>query len=307
LFNVNWTVYLLSYGYVIGAALFPTWFFQGIEQMRYITIIQVIVRSILIALIFLLIKEEGDYIILVLLYSTTHIVIGILGLIVARFKFLIKFKVPRLNDIKTQLKSGWNIFLSMISINIYTTSNTFILGLFASETVVGYYAAADKLRLAFQGIQSVISQSVFPYVNKLAKESKARLLNFNKQLLKLEGGISLFISVILFLFAHQLAELVFGPEFLLSGKILRILSILPFVISLSNVFGIQTMIPLGFEKSFNFIISIAAILHILLLLVLIPLYLAEGTALAVSITELLISLMMFLFLIKKNIRIFANV
>jgi PST family polysaccharide transporter len=307
LFKKDWELYLISYGIVLGNVLFPMWFFQGIEQMKYITLIQVFIRSIATVLIFLLIKEEADYILLVVLYSSTQILIGVIGIITAVTKFQLKLSLQPFNILKSHLISGWNIFLSMVSINLYTTSNTFILGLFASEATVGYYAAADKIRIAFQGLQSVMSQSVFPYVNKLAKESKARLLSFNKQLLKLEGVVSLIVSIILFAFAHQLSDLILGPEFSLSGKVLRILSILPFLISLNNVFGIHTMIPLGFEKSFSSIISGAAIVHIVLLLILIPQYFAIGTAIVVSITELLITVLMFLFLKKHKISFFKYV
>ena len=307
LFKTDWELYLISYGMVLGNVLFPMWFFQGIEQMKYIAIIQVLFRTVATVLIFVLIKREADYILLAILYSSTNILIGVTGFIIAVNKFSIKLRLQQIITLKSQLISGWNIFLSMVSINLYTTSNTFVLGLFASEATVGYYAAADKIRIAFQGLQSVMSQSVFPYVNKLAKESKAKLLNFNKQLLKIEGGVSLIVSIVLFVFANQLSDLILGAEFSISGKVLKILSIAPFLISLSNVFGINTMIPLGFEKSFNVIISFAAILHIALLLFLIPNYFTIGTAIAVCITEFLVAVLMFIFLRKNKIKIFKYV
>ncbi|MCZ6704039.1 MAG: oligosaccharide flippase family protein, partial [Ignavibacteria bacterium] len=188
-FKSNWEVYALSYGFVLGGVLFPSWFYQGMEQMKYITTIQVLIRSIVTVLIFILIKEESDYLLLVLINSIAQIMIGIFGVVISLVKFKIKFRLPSFEDIKIQLKSGWYIFQSMIAINIYTTSNTFILGLFASETIVGYYAAADKIRMAFQGIQSVLSQTVFPYVNSLAKESYEKFILFIKRLLKLEFAI----------------------------------------------------------------------------------------------------------------------
>ena len=73
----------------------------------------------------------------------------------------------------------------MIAIKFYTTSNTFILGLFANEAVVGYYAAADKIKIAFHGILSVISQSVSPYVTSLYQESVSRFILFIRKLLKI--------------------------------------------------------------------------------------------------------------------------
>ncbi len=300
-FKENWEVYLLSYGFVIGGVLFPGWFYQGMEQMKYITIIQVFVRSIVTVLIFILIKEENDYLLLVLLNSSAQILIGAAGLVVAGIKFKIRFRLPSFEEIKIQLKSGWNIFQSMIAINVYTTSNTFVLGLFASETVVGYFAAADKIRMAFQGIQSVLAQTVFPHVNKLAKESHQKFVFFIKKLLKLETAVGFSISVILFLFSYQLTGLILGNKFAASGELLRIISVLPLLISLSNVFGIQTMIPLGYDRAFNRVISSSALLHIILLLVLVPEYFAVGTSVAVVITEFVVTLLTFLFVVRKKI------
>jgi len=300
-FRNNWEVYVLSYGFVIGGVLFPSWFYQGMEQMKYITIIQVVIRSIVTVLIFVLIKEESDYLLLVLLNSSAQITIGILGIFISLVKFKIKFRTPSLEEIKIKLKSGWNIFQSMIAINIYTTSNTFILGLFASEAVVGYYAAADKIRMAFQGIQSVLSQTVFPYVNSLAKESYEKFILFIKRLLKLEFAIGFSISLILFIFSYQLTDLLLGEKFAASGELLRIVSALPLLISLSNLFGIQIMLPLGYDKSFNKIITLSAIFHLIILFLLVPKYFALGTAIGVVITEFIVTILTYFFVWKKKI------
>ncbi|MCH7771475.1 MAG: flippase [Bacteroidetes bacterium] len=302
-FKNNWEVYVLSYGFVIGGVLFPGWFYQGIERMKYITIIQVFVRSIVTVLIFILVNEENDYLLLVLLNSSAQILIGVAGLIVAGIKFKIKFRLPSFEEIKSQLKSGWNIFQSMIAINVYTTSNTFILGLFVSETIVGYYAAADKIRMAFQGVQSVLAQTVFPHVNSLAKESYEKFILFIKRFLKLEVTIGFSVSLLLFIFSPQLVELLLGEKFVTSGELLRIISALPVLISLSNIFGIQIMLPLGYDRAFNRIISSAALLHILLLIVIVPAYFAIGTSIAVVITESVVTLLTFLFVMRKKILI----
>jgi len=300
-FKNNWEVYLLSYGFVIGGVLFPSWFYQGMEQMKYITIIQVVIRSIVTVLIFILIKEESDYLLLVLLNSIAQILIGIFGIVISLVKFKIKFRLPSLEEIKIQLKSGWNIFQSMIAINIYTTSNTFILGLFASEAVVGYYAAADKIRLAFQGIQSVLSQTVFPYVNSLVKESYEKYILFIKRLMKLEFVIGFSVSLFLFIFSYQITDLLLGEKFAESGDLLRIISILPLLGSLNNVFGIQIMLPLGYDKAFNNVISYSALLHIIMLIILVPKYLAVGTTVSAVITEFIVTIFIIWFVRKNKI------
>jgi len=189
----------------------------------------------------------------------------------------------------------------MIAINIYTTSNTFILGLFASEAVVGYYAAADKIRLAFQGIQSVLSQTVFPYVNSLVKESYEKYILFIKRLMKLEFVIGFSVSLFLFIFSYQITDLLLGEKFAESGDLLRIISILPLLGSLNNVFGIQIMLPLGYDKAFNNVISYSALLHIIMLIILVPKYLAVGTTVSAVITEFIVTIFIIWFVRKNKI------
>ncbi|GMR25217.1 MAG: flippase [Ignavibacteria bacterium] len=284
-FKNNWEVYVLSYGFVIGGVLFPSWFYQGMEQMKYITIIQVFIRSIVTVLIFILINEESDYLLLVLLNSTAQILIGVAGLIVAGIKFKIKFRLPSFEEIKIQLKSGWNIFQSMIAINIYTTSNTFILGLFASETIVGYYAAADKIRIAFQGIQSVLTQTVFPHINKLLVESYDKFITFNKNLLKFQTFVSVLISLTLFLFAEKIVLILLGQQFYESICVLKILAILPFLSSFTSIFAINMLIPLDQKNDFMKTFLAAGIIGLISALVLIPVYWQNGTAIAIVLAE----------------------
>ena len=162
LFNENLILFIVTFLSVLGTALFPLWFYQGLEKMNYILIISVSVRIVTTVLIFILIKSENDFIKLAGLNTVTQFVIGIIGLQIAFSKFRIKYLLPTKSLLIQQLKSGWNLFISTVSINLYTTSNVFILGLFAPANIVGYYSAADKIRMAFQGILSPMSQSVFP-------------------------------------------------------------------------------------------------------------------------------------------------
>jgi polysaccharide transporter, PST family len=305
-FILEWQVYLLSSGIVFGSTLFPLWFFQGLEQMKYITILQIAIRIVSIVFIFILIQSSADYIIFVLINSSTQIVIGIAGVIIAVTKFKINIFFPGINQIVRILKEGWNIFLSSIWINLYTTSNTFILGLLTNDTIVGYYAAADKLRIAFQGVHSTLSLSVFPFVNQLVKESYENFINFNRRLLKLGGIGGFIVSLILFIFAYDITDLVLGQNFSHSGDLLRIISLLPLIISLSNVFGIQTMLPLGYDKSFNKIIVIAAVIHLPMLFILTTYFMATGVAYSVVLTETIVTIGMFAFLKTKKIDLLSR-
>ena len=52
-FNEDSYVYILTFGMVIGYMLFPTWLFQGLEYMRYTSILNIIGKIVFTVLIFI--------------------------------------------------------------------------------------------------------------------------------------------------------------------------------------------------------------------------------------------------------------
>lgn len=301
LFSNDAGLYSIMFIGVVGIVLFPLWVYQGVEQMKYILIINVAIRSVTIVSIFLLVKVENDYLLLAVIYTITQVMTGITGLFFAIRKFDLRYLFPSKVQLLEQLKKGWNLFLSSIWINLYTTSNVFILGLFAPNSVVGYYSAADKVRIAFQGILSSMSQSVFPYVNKLLAESYQKFISFNRKLLKISVMIGIIISSSLFLFAEPIVKIVLGNEYSPSVIVLRIIAWLPLIIFLSNVFGIQTMLPLNYQKKFSQILFLAALINLMISFSIVPSYFEIGTAVSMLVTEIFVTLSFFIFIRMKRI------
>jgi PST family polysaccharide transporter len=299
LFHEHLLLFFVTFLSVLGTALFPLWLFQGIEKMNYILIITVSVRLMVTVLIFVIIKNENDFIKFAGLNTSAQFVIGFTGLMIVVNKFQIKYIFPKISLLKLQIKNGWNLFLSTVWINLYTTSNVFILGLFAPATVVGYFAAADKIRMAFQGILSPMSQSVFPYVNNLLTDSYERFISFNKKLFKIALLVGTIISIALFLFAEPLVNIVLGKDYQSSILVLKIIAWLPLIIFLSNVLGIQTMLPMNKHKSFAIILFFAAMINLVLSFILVPKYFEIGTSISVLVTEIFVTMAFFVF-IKKN-------
>lgn len=301
LFSNDAGLYSIMFIGVVGIVLFPLWVYQGVEQMKYILIINVAIRSVTVVSIFLLVKVENDYLLLAVIYTITQVMTGITGLFFAIRKFDLRYLFPSKVQLLEQLKKGWNLFLSSIWINLYTTSNVFILGLFAPNSVVGYYSAADKVRIAFQGILSSMSQSVFPYVNKLLAESYQKFLSFNRKLLKISVMIGIIISSSLFLFAEPIVKIVLGNEYSPSVIVLRIIAWLPLIIFLSNVFGIQTMLPLNYQKRFSQILFLAALINLMISFSIVPSYFEIGTAVSMLVTEIFVTLSFYIFIRMKRI------
>ncbi len=293
-------IYFYSFGFVLGNLLFPIWLFQGLERMKYITALNVTAKTILTIVIFVLIVQESDYKLLIILNSLGTILVGAGSLLVVKYKFKIHFHLTEINEIKYQVEESWQLFISNVAINLYTISNTFILGLFTNNTVVGYFSAADKIRMAFQGIFSTVSQTVYPHVSYLFKQSVNAGLNFIKKMFYIVGTAGFLVSILIFILAPAIVKLVLGEGYFNSILVLRIIAFLPFIIVLSNIAGIQTMLNMDMKRTFTTIIVCASAINIILALVLVPAYKEIGTSVSMLLAEIFVTCGMIFYLIKRK-------
>ncbi|NOG99436.1 MAG: flippase [Ignavibacteriae bacterium] len=300
-FSNDLLIYVYSFYSLIGLVLLPNWVFQGLEKMKFIAIINIAVKVFWVISIFIFIKSESDYLLLVLLNSFSIILISFISLLVIYFLFKIKFVKPSYAEIKLLLFEGWYIFISTASISLYTNSNIFILGLFASNEIVGYFSAADKIRMAFQNITSSAGQVIFPYLSNLFKNGFNSAVTFIKKYIA-SGSVLLFsLTVVMFITAPWVIDIVLGPKYETSLPIFRILIFLPLIIFYSNALGIQIMINLGYNKEFTKVVLTAGIISIMLSFIFVPMYLEIGLAIIMLLVELIVSLGMLNFVLRKNI------
>jgi PST family polysaccharide transporter len=302
-FGQHWQVYMITFGVVIGQVLFPVWLFQGLEQMKYITYLNIVAKSFFTVCIFVFVQSQDDYLWVPLLTSLGFVLAGVWSLYLVKAKFDIGFQWQSLETIRFQLTEGWHVFFSSVSISMYTTAVPFILGLFASNAAVGYFSAADKIVQAVKGLFQPVSQAMYPLISQKMTEDKQAGLTFVRKMTWLVGGAMFIMSGLLFVLAEPIVVLVLGAGYQASVVLLKIMAFLPFVIVLSNMLGIQTMLTLGYQKAFSHILLAAALLGIGVGAVLSWLFQAEGAAWSLLIVEILVTLMMWVFVKRVVCRV----
>lgn len=295
-FSQHWEVYFITFGMVIGQVLFPIWLFQGMERMKYIAYLNIGAKAFFTVCIFIFVQEQADYLLVPLLTAMGFIVAGIWSLYLVKKEFNVSFVWQPIANLKFQLVDGWHVFLSSMAISLYTISTTFILGIFASNTVVGFFAAADKIVQAIKGLYVPVSQAIYPLISKKIHKDKQAGLAFIHKITWVIGTGMFVISAILFLLAEPIVNLLLGEQYQQSILILQIMAFLPFIIALSNIYGIQTMLNLGYKQAFSRILVAAAIFGGGLSFILVPLYEGLGTALTLLVVEVFVTVVMFMYL-----------
>ncbi|MEN6329402.1 MAG: flippase [Methanobacteriaceae archaeon] len=302
-FRSDWLLYFFTFGLVVGNLLLPTWFFQGMEKMKYISILNMGITLIYTVSIFIFIRNTSDFIYVPLISSLGSIVIGIVSLILVHRYFNVNFILPTFADIKYQLQDGWHVFISTAATSLYSISNPFILGFFASNTMVGYYSVAEKIVRVVSGLFNPISQSVYPYISTLALKSKEEAISFIQKLTLLIGTLNFVLSLGIIIFAGFIIFIFAGTQYDQSVLILQIMAFIPFVVALSTTFGVQTMLTFNYKEAFSHIILISSVIHIILSVIMAYFFQAVGIAVAVLITESIVTISMYLYLRRKGINL----
>jgi PST family polysaccharide transporter len=204
-------------------------------------------------------------------------------------KFQYIFVIPSISDILAVLKGGWYIFISTLAINMYTSTNVVILGLLTNNSVVGYFSAANKLVDCVKGVMNAVTQAVYPNVSQRMKKSKQIAVCFLGKFLKYYVGSCTCLSMILFIGAEVIVNLLFGPRYEETITVLRLMSVLPLIISISNVYGIQLMLNWGCQKIFSLILFSAAILNLIIVVPLTYVLSDVGVSVTMVVVELFIS------------------
>ena len=221
----HWEVYYLTFGIVIGQALFPIWFFQGIEKMKYISILNILAKSIFLIAIFIFVNTPEDYYLVPLFNALGFITAGIISLYYVHTKFGVSFRWQKKAYLLHYLKTGWHIFISRIAVVFYTSSNILVLGVFTDNVTVGYYAIAEKVIGAISSLGAMVNQVFFPYLSKIHKTSKIEYYKKFTDIIKAIIVLMFVVSITLYFLAPWIVEVLAGKKIDETIVVLQILAI----------------------------------------------------------------------------------
>jgi PST family polysaccharide transporter len=277
-----------------GQAFNMMWFFLGLENMRLVASLDVLAKALASACVFAFVHHPGQEWRVLFIQGSGFFLSG--GICLGLAYRQVPARFPNWSSVKDALRMGWSMFVFRGSVSLYTAGNAFILGLFVAPQFVGYYAGGEKICQAFLRLLSPLNQTLFPRLSHLvlqARERAARLALISVSITGLGGAA---MGAVAFLFAPALVRMILGLGFDPAIPILRVLALLPPLIALSNVFGVQWMLPLGMDRPFITIVLLAGLINVGLALVLAPRFAGMGMACAVVAAETFVTAAIYLLL-----------
>ena len=183
--------------------------------------------------------------------------------------------------------------MTTVVVNLYTTTNFVLLGFLSNDKQVGIYSAAYKIIILFMSIISApLGQALYPSIGYTFSKSYEEGIKKLYHALYIVIILTLCSSLLILFLSKYLIFMIFGDKFKESIVTLRIMSFLPLIIGLSNVWGIQGLLNLKKDGYVNMVTFIGAGISLILNFLLIPVYQANGTAFSWLITEIIITVLM---------------
>lgn len=278
-------IYLLTFGMVLGQVFFPIWFFQGMEKMGYIAILNIVAKLFFLIAILLFVKAKEDAYLVPLFNSLGFIVVGVISLFYMYKTFKIRFVWQPYRVLHHYFLLGWHVFLSRMAVVFYTSSNIFILGVFTSHTVVGYYAIADKVISALVSLGEILNQVLFPYLSKQWEESRQNYYSiFDKTLKGLVLGM-LVVTLTVAWWASDIVRLISGEAIPVTTELLQIMSLAVILFPLGGLFS-QSFVTQQQSVYVTKSTFWTLLVNLLLVGMLVPLYGVYGLAIAMIVVQL---------------------
>ena len=295
-FSEDPLIYLFSFGLVLGQAIFPTWFFQGIEKMQVITIVNVAAKLFFTISLFFVVLSPSDYQYVPIFNGLGFVISGLFGFVFSLQ--YVKFIFPKLSQVKEIIENSSSLFFSNFAVSLYTSSNTLILGFFAGDSMAGVYASMEKLILAIKSLYSPFYQAIFP---NLSTKPYDEIRSYIDKMRIPIGFLGLVISIIIFFGAKQILMFAFDDAFIVGySAVFQILGLISILSSLNMLYVTLYYPSIKKYKIRMKILISGGFLNLIIALSLVKFYTIYGVAISAVTAELFILLLAVYFYYKNK-------
>lgn len=293
-------IFSVTYITLIGNVLLPMWFYQGLEKLNYVALMNFISRLGYTLIIFILLENRNDFYIQNLSLSIINILSGVSFFLFGFISFRLSFIPFRLVDVFHIIIDSFPFFISSILQNIYSLLYIFLVGILCTRKDLGIFVAAQKVSFLFQTIILYsFSQALFPYFSKLLNENIKKGLYTLKQVTPIVLYIIIIGSLIIYFFSNSIIVILYGKEFYKSIPLLRIMILVPFFITFNYFICSLLLLNLKMYKEYTFIIISGLFISILFTTYFTILFSLTGTIIGWLVAEVTMSALG-LYILKKN-------
>ena len=280
-------LFLIALNFVIifSAPFSVEWFLSGMEQYTFITKRNVYVKIFSLILIFLFVKDAGDYVIYAGIIALSSVLTNFINFFYART--LVDVSMSSNLEYSKHIKPMMLLFGSVLAVSVYINLDTVMLGFICGDREVGLYVTAVKVKGVLLALVNAVSIVMLPrlsyyLVNKMNDEYNALL----KKSIDLIFFVTVPLSVFFILKSYNCVYILGGSNYSDATLCMQILMPILIISGLSNIVGNQILIPKGKDKCYTKSVSFGALVDIVLNFILMKKYGCYGAAIATLLAEI---------------------
>lgn len=283
---------ILSFN-IILTSIGMEWLYKALEQYTYITVRSVIFKFIALIFMFFLVHKQTDYVIYGGITIFAASASNILNLINVH-KF-INLKLVGNYNFRRHLKPVLIFFAMSCATTIYTNLDTVMLGFMTTDTDVGYYNAAVKIKVILVSVVTSLGTVLLPRASYYIQ--RGELKEFHRITRKALNFVFLMATPLFVYFIYFAKEGIFflsGNNYV--GSIIPMQVIMPtrLLIGITNILGIQILVPTGREKIVLYSEIVGAVVDVIINALLIPVYASTGAAIGTLVAELAVFIVQYM-------------
>jgi O-antigen/teichoic acid export membrane protein len=275
----------------ILTSLVPGWLFLGLDRMRDLVVPQLATRLGATLAIVLLIRGPGD----LLLYTMINAMASAVGLVLF-LRLLrgagVRLQRPRFALMRKRVGESASLFVTNAAISVYTTGNVLIVSLLLGNEAAGIFGFADRIRQTTVNTTIPLAQATYPFVCRTTGTDDPSEALARKRMFQIMLVMGSALSAAMFIAAPVAVALLGGTKFKDAVPLVRILAAIPILVVISNLLGVQTLLPRGMDRSVAAIVSLSAVVGAGLQFILTYMLGLKGSAAAYVITEIFVCLAM---------------
>lgn len=252
-------VILLLLGLCLQEIFFPSWFFQGMEKMQFITIVSFISKLVFLLLIFVLVHHKTDYLIVPFLYSLGGCVTATASIFILYNFFDVHFIKVSKTQMITDIKESIPFFASRISTVVMERSNVVVIGSFFSYEMVSVYDLCSKVVSIMMTPYQLVAQVIYPNV------ARSKNMNIIRKAIKPVLGSGFCFSLLICLLSYYVVLLLGGEKMLDSVPILRLMVWYVPIVGMSSLFGASTLVVNNHSAEYNKSVIYSMLFYLLII------------------------------------------
>ena len=298
-FKTEKTMFFLGLSVLVGQFINPTWFLQGIENVKWITLLNIISKAIYLIAIYATINQESDYVFINLWWGTGMIVANLLVFTLILNKYKFTFSEINISEVKTHIRNDFSMFSSQIFVSLQLYAPVVLISFFGSNLMAGQYRIVEQIIVIFKTYIFLFFNYVFPKVCYLLEVDPKRGMKNWRIYNGANFVLVIFGMVLFFTFSYEIVSY-FNPtnRYVLSS-LLEVAVFVPILLAISIPLK-QLVLGYNYKRFYVSLTSIMVVFNLLAIVLLLPYYQVYGVFYSLIATDLII-IIFYLYRLKNKL------